>query len=215
MDKKKILVTGSAGFMGSHLVDFLENENHEVFGVDDLSGGFLVNIKNKKSFKQLDLRDTNETDKLIKELKPQIIFHLAAWAHEGLSQFCPIRITENNYNAYLNVLVASVKYNVNKVVCCSSMSVYGHGRKPPFNETDLRQPEDIYAIAKTAMENATEIFHKVYKIDYTIVRPHNLIGPRQNMADPYRNVAAIFINRLLQKNLTFMVMDSNEEVFLM
>src|SRR3989338_3679745 len=103
--KYKILVTGSAGFIGSHTVDALLTLGHEVFGVDDLSGGFLENVSDKKKFIKLDLRDREATVRMIAKIKPQIIFHLAADAHEGRSQFTPFSASDRNYAAYLNLLI--------------------------------------------------------------------------------------------------------------
>ncbi len=192
----KILVTGSAGFIGSHLVDFLLTQNHQVFGVDDLSGGFRQNVNPKSIFYQLDLRKKLESETLISSIKPQLIYHLAADATESRSLYTPIEATERNYNAYLNVLVAAIKSGVKKIVLTSSISVYGD-QKPPFSESLSKRPVDVYGIAKAAMEDITHIFSQVYKYEYTIVRPHNVYGPRQNLADPYRNVIGIFINCLL------------------
>ena len=189
----KILITGSAGFMGSHLFEYLLKEGHTVLGIDNYSiGNFehpqIVNI---------DLLDKEGIENIVKTFQPEIVYHLAAWAHEGLSQFCPIRITENNYNGYLNVLIPAIKYGVKRVVLTSSMSVYGD-QTPPFTEEMERKPEDVYAVAKTAMEKTTEILSKVHGFEYNIIRPHNVYGPRQVLSDPYRNVVAIFINCLLR-----------------
>lgn len=205
----KILITGAAGFMGSHLCDYLCN-NNDVIGVDDFSCGFKHNLSGNYEFEKVDLKNFEAINLLIKKFKPDLVYHLAAWAHEGLSQFCPKLITENNYNAYLNVLTACVKYDVQKIVCCSSMSVYGN-QESPFTEDMNRKPDDVYAIAKVAMEQLTEIFSVVYGIKYCICRPHNCYGPRQNMSDPYRNVIAIFINRLLQNKNFFIYGDGNQK----
>src|SRR3989344_8683251 len=115
----RILVTGAAGFIGSHLTDYLVNLNHTVSGIDDLSGGFMENVNPKSKFYKLDLRNTPKTISLIKLVKPQLIFHLAADATEGRSQFTPISCSQRNYIAYLNVLVAAVKSKAQKIVLTS------------------------------------------------------------------------------------------------
>lgn len=193
----KILVTGVAGFMASHLSEYLEKQGHEVYGIDNLSIGRLFNVPKNIRFTQLDMRDSEGMNAYIKEIKPELVYHLAAFAHEGLSQFMPILITENNYNAFLNLIVPAINNGMKKIVVCSSMSVYG-AQKSPFNESMERKPTDIYAIAKTAMEEATEILSDVHGFDYTIIRPHNCYGPKQVLWDPYRNVVGIFINRAMK-----------------
>src|SRR3989338_1803227 len=205
----KILVTGAAGFMGSHLVDALLDLGHEVYSLDDLSGGYMENVNPKSHFVQIDLREREKVEEFINETKPQIIFHLAADATEGRSQFTPINCTQRNYMAYLNLLVPAIRNKVEKVILTSSMSVYG-SQKPPFVETMDRKPEDIYAISKTSMERATEILSEVHGFKYVIIRPHNVYGPRQNLADPYRNVIAIFINCLLN-NKHFYIYGKGEQ----
>ena len=192
----KVLVTGAAGFMGSHLVDTLVARGHEVYGVDDMSGGFRRNIHPESHFTQLDLRETQATSSYVEGIQPEIIYHLAADATEGRSQFTPIECTQRNYMAYLNLLTPAIRGGMQKMVLTSSMSVYG-AQQPPFSEEMPRAPEDIYGIAKSSMERATEILSEVYEFKYTIIRPHNVYGPRQNIRDPYRNVVGIFINCLL------------------
>ncbi|MDP3983060.1 MAG: NAD-dependent epimerase/dehydratase family protein [bacterium] len=195
----KVLVTGAAGFMGSHLVNSLVGlGEHEVYGVDDLSGGYESNVHEKAKFTKLDLRDKEKTASYIDTIKPELLYHLAADASEGRSQFTPISSTERNYLAYLYTLIPSIKNGLKKVVLTSSMSVYG-AQQFPFSEDMPRKPEDIYGIAKASMEGATEILAKVHGFDYTIIRPHNVYGPKQNLADPYRNVIGIFINCIMNK----------------
>lgn len=206
----KVLITGAAGFMGSHLVDGLLNDGHEVYGVDDLSGGYMANVNPKSNFTKLDLRDRKETEDYIRRVKPEIVFHLAADATEGRSQFTPINCTERNYMAYLHLLIPCIKMGFKKMVVTSSMSVYG-SQKPPFDESMERKPDDIYGISKAAMERATEILAQVHGFKYVIIRPHNVYGPKQNMADPYRNVIAIFINCILNDKNFYIYGDGTQK----
>ena len=206
----KILVTGAAGFMGCDLVDKLVDLDHEVHGVDDLSGGYMENVNSKSIFRQLDLRRRKDTEEYINQIKPELIFHLAADASEGRSQFTPINSTQRNYVAYLNVLIPAIKNGMKKMVLTSSMSVYG-AQKSPFSEDMEMKPDDIYAIGKTAMEKSTNILSRVFHFDYVIIRPHNVYGPRQNLSDPYRNVIAIFINCLLNNKNFYIYGDGKQK----
>src|SRR3989344_4527234 len=130
----KILVTGSAGVIGSHVYDRLAALGHEVYGVDDLSGGFLRNVSNAKRFTKLDLRDRKKTATYIAKIKPQMIFHLAADATEGRSQFTPFSALDRNMVAYTNLLVPAIKHGMKKIILVSSMSVYG-AQQTPFRES--------------------------------------------------------------------------------
>jgi len=207
----RILITGAAGFMGSHLVDFLtKNKEHEVFAVDDLSGGYIDNVSPKAKFTKIDLRDRARVEQYIEKVKPELLYYLAADASEGRSQFTPINSTERNYLAYMYTLVSAIKHGLKKVVLTSSMSVYG-AQKPPFSEDMPKKPEDIYGIAKGAMEDATEVLAKVHGFEYVIIRPHNVYGQKQNLADPYRNVIAIFINCLLNNKRFYIYGDGNQK----
>ncbi len=206
----KILVTGAAGFMGSYVVDALVARGDcDVYGVDDLSGGYESNVNPKSHFEKLDLRDREKTKALIDKIKPEILYHLAADASEGRSQFTPLSATERNLLAYMYTLIPSIQNGIQRVVLTSSMSVYG-AQQPPFSEDMKPAPEDIYGIAKTAMEDVTKVLAKVHGFEYVIVRPHNVYGPRQNLSDPYRNVIGIFINCLLNKKNFYIYGDGNQ-----
>lgn len=207
---RRILVTGVAGFMGSYEAEVLVGLGYRVYGVDDLSGGYLRNVPKGCRFTRIDLRDRRAVDRYMARVKPHILFHDAAFATEGGSQFMPLNSTERNYMAYLNTLVAAVRHGMRKVLLTSSMSVYGDQRAP-FTEDMPRKPADIYAIAKASKEQATEILSRVHGFEYTIIRPHNVYGPRQNLRDPYRNVIAIFINALMNKKRFYIYGDGRQE----
>lgn len=210
LKNSKILVTGSAGFMGSHLYDQLFDIGYEVYGVDDLSGGFMENVSQKKFFTKLDLCDRAKTARYIESLKPDTIFHLAADATEGRSQFTPFSAMDRNVVAYMNLLVPAIKNGLQKVILTSSMSVYGK-QQVPFKEKMVPMPEDIYGISKASMEQKTKVLSNVYGFKYVIIRPHNVFGPRQNLTDPYRNVVGIFINRLLHGKNFYVYGNGNQK----
>lgn len=194
----RVLVTGGAGFIGSHLVDKLIKEGNEVYVIDDFSGGFRGNLNS--DFTNLiegDLRLHTSVDYAFQKVKPEIVFHLAANAAENKAQFSPIDITSRNYSAFINTLTPFIKYGGKRFIFTSSIAVYGKGQVP-FKETDKPEPEDLYGISKLAAEQTLEVMSKVHGFEYVIARPHNVYGPRQNMTDPYRNVVTIWMNALLQ-----------------
>lgn len=200
-----ICVTGGAGFMGSHIVSALVEKGYsEVYVIDDLSGGYVDNIKDhidndEIEFINLDLSDSTNTKDVISKIKPTIVFHLAANAREGASFFQPLEIVRRNYLAYINILEPAIKTGcLDKVILFSSMAVYGD-QKSPFDEIMERKPCDIYGINKAAMEQTTELLSQVHNFRYTILRPHNVFGPRQCMCDRYRNVITIMINKILRR----------------
>lgn len=149
-----------------------------------------------------DLRKMGQVEQAFEELattdrRPDVLCHLAANAREGASQFQPREVTQRNLAAYLNVLTPAIAAGVRKVVLYSSMAVYGHGN-PPFREEDDTAPCDVYGINKDAMEAITQTLAGVHGFEYTILRPHNVYGPRQSLCDPYRNVIGIWMNQIMR-----------------
>lgn len=198
----KILCTGGCGFIGSHLVDKLVNNGHQIYVIDDLSGGNIDNLTHlpdkKVNLIQADCRSAETMDSIFKEYKPEIVFHLAANAAENKAQFSPIDITSRNYDAFIKVLTPFIKYGGKRFVFTSSIAVYG-SLQTPFKETDKPEPEDLYGITKLAAEQTLKVMSKVHGFEYVITRPHNVYGPRQNMSDPYRNVVTIWMNAILRR----------------
>lgn len=196
----KIWITGIAGFLGSHLADALIAEGHGVTGNDNLICGDFKNISENYCAYKVDCCDQKHMYEIINGIKPDILIHCAATAHEGLSSFSPSFITKNIYEASVATFSAAIAAGVKRIVYMSSMSRYGAGPNciPPFIETDAPAPVDPYAVAKIAAEDTLRILAKTHGIEYSIAVPHNIIGTRQRYVDPYRNVASIMINRCKQ-----------------
>lgn len=205
----KILITGGAGFIGSHLTDRFVNNGDKVSVIDDLSGGYKKNVNKKAKFFKLDLRNVKKSDEIIKTIKPEIVYHLAANAAENKAQFSPIDITSRNYNSFINTLTPGIKYGMKRFIVTSSIAVYG-SLQTPFREADKPEPEDLYGISKLAMEETLKVLSNVHDFEYVVTRPHNVYGPRQNMTDPYRNVVTIFMNALLKNKPYFIYGDGKQ-----
>ncbi len=195
--KKNILVTGGAGFIGSHVAEYLAKKGHKVTILDDLSGGFIENVPeyDNISFVQGSIENSKLIDKVVKG--KDIIYHIAAYAAEGLSHFIRNYNYNNNLIGSVNLINSAVKNNVDKFLFTSSMAVYGSG-KPPFNEDMKAVPEDPYGISKYAVEMDLKAAKEMFNLDSIIIRPHNVYGEKQNIGDPYRNVIGIFMNRVMQ-----------------
>ena len=195
MTKKNILVTGVAGFLGSHLADNLIKKGYNVIGIDNMIGGDLDNVNPKVQFTNLDCCDLDKLNTLCKGV--DYIFHCAATAHEGLSVFSPYEITKNNFLATVSVVTAGINNKVKRIIYCSSMARYGN-QKTPFTEDMKTRPADPYGVSKVAAEDVLKMLCNLNKIEWVIAVPHNIIGPKQRYVDPYRNVVSIMLNRILQ-----------------
>lgn len=192
----KIFITGVAGFLGSHLADRMLEDGNEVIGVDSLVGGLKENVNNKVEFHQADCNNLEEMKKLMEGC--DIVFHAACTTHDGFSLFSPYYITQNTFQITMSVLSAAVQNNVKKFIYCSSMARYGKQEKIPYTEDLECYPTTPYGASKYASEMIIKQICELNNINYTIIIPHNIIGTRQNYTDPFRNVAAIMINRMLQ-----------------
>jgi UDP-glucose 4-epimerase len=191
------LVTGGAGFIGSHVADELLSRGHKVVVLDDLSGGFEDNVPTGATFVKGSILDTELIDRLFERHNFTHVYHLAAYAAEGLSHFIKRFNYNNNLIGSVNLINASVNYNVRCFVFTSSIAVYGAGQSP-MTEKMVPQPEDSYGIAKLAVERELKVTHEMFGLDYVIFRPHNVYGERQNIGDRYRNVVGIFMNQLMK-----------------
>ena len=190
------LVTGGAGFIGAHVVNELILLGHKVIVLDDLSGGFEDHVNPNAIFVRGSVTDHKLITELFEEHKFNYVYHLAAYAAEGLSHFIRRFNYENNLIGSINLINESVKHKVNRFVFTSSIAVYG-GLKPPMREDMFPQPEDPYGVAKYAVELDLKTAHEMFGLDYTIFRPHNVYGEFQNIGDKYRNVVGIFMNQLM------------------
>jgi|TARA_R110001592_G_scaffold15315_2_gene66976 UDP-glucose 4-epimerase len=196
--KNKILITGVAGLLGSRLAGWIiDNTSYDVIGIDNLSGGYESNIPKGVKLYKFDLKDLTKLNKVFKEENPSIVYHFAAYAAEGLSPFIRKFNYENNLISSTNLITCSIKYNIERFVFASSMSVYGDKYPPPFDESLQQCPIDPYGIAKFAVEQDLKVAYTQHGLNYTIVRPHNFYGQNQNIWDKYRNVLGIWMYQII------------------
>lgn len=192
------LVTGGAGFIGSHVAELLDAAGERVVVLDDLSGGFVENIVGTHTlFVHGSVTDTALVNRLFEEHRFDHVYHLAAYAAEGLSHFIRHYNYENNVVGSMNLINASVNHGVKVFVFTSSIAVYG-SNQVPMTEALTPRPEDPYGIGKYAVELDLAAAHEMFGMDYVIFRPHNVYGERQNIGDRYRNVIGIFMNQILK-----------------
>ena len=193
----RILVTGAAGFIGSHVCKHLLQAHHAVVGLDDLSGGFRDYVPEGVKFVEGSITDSALVKKLFTENAFDYVFHLAAYAAEGLSHFIKHFNYTNNLLGSVNLINASINHNVKCFVFTSSIAVYGKNQLP-MTEDAVPQPEDPYGIAKYAVEMDLKEAHEMFGLNHVIFRPHNVYGEFQNIGDRYRNVIGIFMNQIMQ-----------------
>lgn len=190
------LVTGGAGFIGAHVVNHLVKLGHNVVVLDDLSGGFEDYVNKEAIFIKGSITDEQLVQKVFNQYKFDYVYHLAAYAAEGLSHFIRRFNYNNNLIGSINLINESIKHKIKRFVFTSSIAVYG-ALKPPMREDMFPQPEDPYGVAKYAVELDLKTAHEMFGLNYTIFRPHNVYGEYQNIGDKYRNVIGIFMNQLM------------------
>jgi UDP-glucose 4-epimerase len=200
---KSIVITGVAGLLGSRMADWIlqHHSEYNIIGIDNLTGGYIENIPAGIEFHRSDI-SVDSLDLFFENKNVEYVFHFAAYAAEGLSPFIRKFNYTNNLVATANVVNACIKYDVKRLVFTSSMAVYGIGN-PPFQETDAPDPIDPYGVAKYACEMDIKIAGDQHKLDWCIVRPHNVYGKNQNIWDKYRNVLGIWMyNKLNNEPFT-------------
>jgi UDP-glucose 4-epimerase len=195
--KAKALITGVGGFIGSHLARECLRQGYEVVGMDDLSGGFVENVPTRVKFVSGSITDDALVERLFAAEKFDYVFHLAAYAAEGLSHFIRRFNYETNLGGSMNIINACVRHEAKCVAFTSSIAVYGKNQLPMIEDL-VPQPEDPYGVSKYAVELDLRAAHEIFGLNYVVFRPHNVYGEQQNIADKYRNVIGIFMNLALQ-----------------
>ena len=195
-----IIVTGSCGFIGSHLCEYLLKQNLEVLGVDNMNSYYDIKIKEenlkilKKYEKFLFLRENVVESKCIEKFKPEIVIHLASYAGVRYSIENPSLYANNNIVSQINLLEQSIKVGVKKFIYASSSSVYGTNIKIPFSEDDkIISQNSPYAVSKLCMENYANLYNKMYKLPIIGVRFFTVYGPRGRVdMAPFKFLSSIY-----------------------
>ncbi len=196
MTQPRVLITGAAGFLGSHVADHCLALGMTVVANDDLSGGVIENVPVGCVWIKGDLCDRRFVEEeLFGQYGPfDYVYHLAAYAAEGLSHHCRVFNYQNNLIASANLINCAVETDVKCFVFASSCAVYGHS-ETPVTEHSLLRPIDPYGIAKYAVELDLLAASRYFGLSRIVFRPHNVYGERQNVHDPYRNVVGIFMRQ--------------------
>ena len=204
-----VVITGVAGFLGSHLAEAYLAKGWQVRGIDNLLGGSLDNVPNGVEFHNLDLDDLEAILPVF--VGADLVIHAACTAYEGLSVFSPALVVRNTVQISVNAMTASIRANVPKFVFMSSMARYGDNWGDVFDESLEPKPQDPYGIAKLSAEKLLQNLAEVHDVDLVILVPHNIVGARQKFDDPFRNVASIMTNRMLQGKQPIIYGDGSQQ----
>lgn len=204
----KIMVTGGAGFIGSHIVDILIEKGHEVVVIDNLTTGDKCNINPKAVFYQADIMHES-FDIIIKHEAPEVIFHEAALVYVQQSIKDPVADANVNIIGTLNVLNSAHRHNVKKIIFASTCAVYGNGELEGVKEEHLKSPISFYGMSKLSAEKYIKLYCEIFNIDYTILRYANVYGPRQK---PHGEggVIPLFIENIIKGMQSTIYGDGNQ-----
>src|SRR3990167_156521 len=194
----KVLVTGGAGFIGSHLVDRLVEEGHKTIVADDLSKGRIENVNSKADFKKTDVTSKKFLE-LMKKTKPDAVFHLAAKSDISQSLKDPQKDILINFLATQTLLEQAKVLKVKKIIFASSAAVYAEPKKLPIAEEDPKEPISLYGVSKLLSEYLLRNYHKIHGLPYASLRFANVYGSRQDMSAE-GGVIAIFIDKILKSS---------------
>ena len=197
-DGKKVLITGGAGFIGSHIVEVL-SKCCAVTVVDNLSSGKLDNIKALDiDFIEMDIVDT-KLENILKDVN--IVFHLAAQTSVDNSLEIPLLDANTNILGLINLLECCRRKQVQRIIFSSSSAVYGNNANIPISEDDVCGPESPYGISKKTGEHYMFLYNKLYNMQNVCLRYFNVYGPRQDHDSQYSGVISIFVTRYLNNDV--------------
>lgn len=204
-----VVVTGVAGFLGSHIAEAYLAKGWQVRGIDNLLGGSVENVPEGVEFHNLDLDNLEDITPVF--VGADLVIHSACTAYEGLSVFSPALVVRNTVQISVNAITATIRAGVPKFVYMSSMARYGDNLGHVFDESLQPKPQDPYGIAKLSAERLLTNLAQVHKVDLVILVPHNIVGARQKFDDPFRNVASIMANRMLQGKQPIIYGDGSQQ----
>ena len=193
----RVLVTGGAGFIGSHIVDALIERGDDVFVIDNLSEGSRANLNPDARLFDVSVNDAEGLARAFAEAKPDVVSHHAAQISVRNSMYDPTHDAQVNIIGSLNVLQCAVKHDVERFIFASTSVVYAKPSRLPMDETHPLRPESVYGVSKLSVENFIRLYSDAYGIKHKIFRYGNVFGPRQNPHGE-AGVVAIFTGQFMR-----------------